>query len=725
MELDKETVENLITNLSKVKFDGICRVILEEYFHLDILNMDRRGDGGGDWITIPYGGGKRAFVAQATIQATSWKTKCIKDAEKAVENFGCRKYLFLTSRRRDSVDLLSVENEIQDKFDIPASCLGAVEIAEILITRKLVSKAFLAAGLDAGVSSDERPDRSEQLVFSALSLSSGAAALRNEVHDEAILYVLSSQGPRVRDALIAAVIETLQCGEHREGRINSRIDSLLTRGALKKDPLSQHLELSENTCESLQLAKAIYEEQFSDLSNKINSVIKSFGFSVTDIKTLSRISIYASRAMIAGTIKSASKAGVEVHNTLLLEQLGEPHESLREIVSNLVISKNTIDQIVEEILTVTQAHPLVLRLSQELLHFAIDGINPVHNVRALGVSSWSVTETLLDASVAIPFLCSQITRPSSGRFSRGAIAGIAALQKAGSSLFIPRDYLNEAAVHLLHAVEYCRPFTNSEVLVASPNGFVSHYYTLKRDGAPIPPSLINFLLLLAPSLRNAGSPHLVTQIMNDLECRFSDLGISTIYLDDIDRSYINSAHYGFDDQMYLRRSREGIRLDHDVRTVAWMKKCRAQGQFGKLCLTWDELMISVVRADENAGWFVTPHQASDLITMGSRRDEGALLAVLHDLAATRAAHENLVGNILDDVIGYARAGKLEWEVISELSKLRQNLHERALKEGVPGEKELRSIADDFWKRHGIDVNAPHERTSVTREDIENALAQSN
>ena len=397
MELDKETLENLLKNLSKAKFDGICRVILAEYFRLDPINVDRRGDGGGDWITIPYGGGKRAFVAQATIQDSSWKSKCLEDAEKAVNNFNCRKYLFLTSRRRDSVDLLDVENQVQDKFDIPASCLGAVEIADILLSRKLVHKAFQEAKIYTG-ESEERPDNREQLFFGALSLSSHAAALRNEVHEDAILYALSSQGSMPRENLINTVIETLQCGQHREGRVNSRIDSLLTRGEIRKIHETQHIDLSVETFKSLQLAKAIYQEQFLDLTEKINSIIGSFGFSSIEEKVLANISTYASRSMIAGTIKAAENAGVSIQNTLLLEQLGDPKESLRTILKQTIGSAKEIDKIVVGILAVTQAHPLVFRLSQELLHFAIDGINPVHHVRALGVSSWADTETILDVT---------------------------------------------------------------------------------------------------------------------------------------------------------------------------------------------------------------------------------------------------------------------------------------------------------------------------------------
>ena len=723
MQLDKETLENLLKNLSKPKFDGICRVILTEYFHLDPLNVDRRGDGGGDWVTIPYGGGKRAFVAQATIQEANWKSKCIEDAEKAVNNFKCRKYLFLTSRRRDSVDLLDVENQIQDKLDIPASCLGAVEISDILLSRKLTSKAFKEAGMNIGITIDERPDQSEQLLFGALSLSSGAAALRNEVHEDAILFALSSRGSMLRDKLITTVIEILQCGVHREGRVNSRIDSLLARGAIIKISDTQHLELSAETHESLQLAKAVYDEQFLDLSEKINVVIGSFGYSIKEEKILANISTCASRAMIAGTIKATGKAGVNIQNALLLEQLGEPYEDLRAIIET-TLGTRQLDQIVEGVLAVTQAHPLVFRLSQELLHFAIDGINPVHHVKALGVSSWTDTEALLDASVAIPFLCSQLTRPSSGRFSRGAIAGVAALQRSGSSLCIPRDYLQEAAVHLLHAVDYCRPFEDPDILVASPNGYVSHYHTLRRDGAPIPASLIQFLLLLAPSLRNVNVQNIVFQIANDLESKYSELGIHKINLGDIHPSFIENVSENYNRHMSSSRAaRENILIKHDTRTLAWMKKCRSEGQYGKLCLTWDELMIAVARDDENAGWAVTPHQVSDLISMGNNRDEGALLSVVHELAATRTAHEDLVGKLLDDVVGYAREGRLAWEVVTDLSRLRQELHDRALSEGSPDSEELKSIAKDFWKRHGINVDEPLERTGVTQEEIERALEQ--
>lgn len=723
MQLDKETLENFLMNLSKVKFDGICRVILREYFNLDPLNVDRRGDGGGDWITIPYGGGKRAFFAQTTVQETGWKAKCVKDAEKAVTNFDCQKYLFLTSRRRDSIDLLDVENQIQNQFDIPASCLGAVEIVDILISRNLVSKAFKEAGLEIGPQK-ERPDQTEQLFFGALSLSSGAAALRNEVHEDAILYVLSSKGPLLRDDLTAMVIQTLQCGTHREGRVNGRIDALLTRGAIKRNKDTQRIDLSPEAKESLHLAKAVYEEQFSDLGQKINSVIGSFGYSIANEKILINISTYASRAMIAGTIRASGRAGVSIQNELLLEQLGEPYEMLRTIISKTTSRAKNLDQILEGVIAVTQAHPLVFRLSQELLHFAIDGISPIHHVKALGVSSWSDTEALLDASVAIPFLCSQLTKPSSGRFSRGASASIVALQKAGSTLHIPQDYLSEAAVHLLHAVDYCKVPGNAEIMVASPNGYVSHYYTLKRDGAPIPPTLIEFLLLLAPSLRNVSSEYIVPKIRNDLEGKFNDLGISKKYLGDMHISFTDDIYNSYAKRLSSSTHvRDDLLIKHDTRTLAYMKKCRAEGQYGKLCLTWDELMIAVARDEENAGWAVTPHQVSDLISMGNQRDEGALLSVVHDLAATRTAHEDLVGKLLDDVVGYAREGRLSWEVVSELSALRQELHERALNEGAPGAEELKSIADEFWKRHGIDVNDAHQRSNVTQQEVDQAIEQ--
>jgi hypothetical protein len=423
--------------------------------------------------------------------------------------------------------------------------------------------------------------------------------------------------------------------------------------------------------------------------------------------------------MIFETINEARKAGVSIQNIELLDRLENSKSELKNLLSsNCGLTKLEIDNVLIELLCITHSHSLVLRLSNEVLYFALDGVNPVQQAKALGVVSWGDTEAIIDTSVAIPLLCSRFTKPSLGRFSKGATIGVDALQNIGSNVVLSRDYLNEAAVHLLHAIDYCRPFDDPEILVGSPNGYVSHYYALRKEGVNVPKNLIQFLLLLAPSLKSANSSDIVSQIMNDLEGRFSALGIRTINLSNVENSFF----YGVM-QRYETRShdRESVLIKHDARTIAWMKQCYSKGEYGKMCLTWDNLMISISQEDGESGWAVTPHQVADLITMGSRRDDVALISVIHELAAVRSSNDDFVGRLIQDAIRCVNEGVLDWEVISELSVIRKKLHERALSEGSPSDDELRAISDEFWKKHNIDPHKIDSRSNITTEQIQKAL----
>ena len=723
-QLDKETVENFIIILSKAKFDGICRIILSEYFHLDPVNVDRRGDGGGDWVTLPYKGGKRAFIAQATIQESDWKSKCLVDAEKAINNFKCTRYLFLTSRRRDSVDLLEIENQIQEDYDIPANCLGAVEIADILVSRNLTAKAFIEAGLPVTLPDLDRPDRKEILMFGALSIGTNAIALRDHVYDDAILCAVASQDAISREELAISSINMLQCGEHREDRVFSRIDSLLTRGVLVKNSGDGKIAPSEETKESLRLARVIYEEQLADLKLKIQPAFEKHGVSAPTDDTVSKLAIFASRSTILASLRGTSEAGVTLPNHTLVDQLGDPALEARTLIKEVlnISSRAKIDEIFSDVLIASSNHPLVLRLSHEVLFFALDGINPIHQAKALGIGSWDQAEAILDASVAIPFLCSKLTTPSSGRFSRGATLAVSALQDVGCHTFIPRDYLNEAAVHLLHAVDYCRTFPDETILASSPNGYVSHYYRLKCDHGDIPKSLLDFLLILSPSLRSPDASDIVQRIMNDIQNHLNEFEVYRIDFGRIPEPQISSASSMYAAERKVNGNvRETILVEHDTRTIGWMRKCKADGEHNKICLTWDKIMIAVSKTNEGTGWIITPHQISDLITMGSKRDEGALMTITHDLAAARTLQDDLVGRILDEAVNHAKAGRIEWKVINELTELRNQIHSQAFTDGEIEDEKLREIANEFWRRHGIEPNRAYERSRITGQDIKTAF----
>ena len=298
------------------------------------------------------------------------------------------------------------------------------------------------------------------------------------------------------------------------------------------------------------------------------------------------------------------------------------------------------------------------------------------------------------------------------------------MQKVGAKIHIPRDYLNEAAVHLLHAIDYCRSFDDNfaDVLISSPNGYVSHYYTLKKsDSSTVPNRLIDFITTISPSIKTASPDHIVRQIMNDLESRFRSYSIEKIYLEDVDEAAWEDISTAYRANIGFSQPRENILVDHDVRTISWMSQRAHRGEHGTLCVTWDGSFIKTMRDRHESGWAVTPHQIADLITVGERLQQRSLLGVVHELAAVQTKDSDFVGALLDNVIKYTRDGVLDWQVVEELSQIRSQLHEHSQRYGPPDNQYLEKVEKDFWERHGIDPRKEHDATHITREQINDAL----
>ncbi len=136
--MNQETIENHIKNLSKTDFDSVLSLILNRVFELNAIDVDGKGDGGADFRCFSDSGGNRSIAVQKTVQEANWQTKAIEDAGKARENFDSARFFFLTSRARESTALLKLQNEIFITYRMPATCLGATEIAGLIIENKLL-----------------------------------------------------------------------------------------------------------------------------------------------------------------------------------------------------------------------------------------------------------------------------------------------------------------------------------------------------------------------------------------------------------------------------------------------------------------------------------------------------------------------------------------------------------------------------------------------------------
>ena len=110
----------------------------------------------------------------------------------------------------------------------------------------------------------------------------------------------------------------------------------------------------------------------------------------------------------------------------------------------------------------TNGGSLIRKLVTGALFVAIEGANPLSTVKALGANRWSDVTCILDASVAIPYLCARLHRASSDRFAETYVRLLRELSRLGAELSIPEVYIKESSAHLLRASDYrwCRGFDN-------------------------------------------------------------------------------------------------------------------------------------------------------------------------------------------------------------------------------------------------------------------------
>ena len=241
--MDRETITNLLKSSSKAAFDRVVDVLFEQVFHLRPVNVDGKGDGGVDRRLYGVSGSPTSAAIAVTTQEADWKAKAERDAQKAVSGEDITAFYYLTSRDRDPVELRSLANQLARTTGIPVQCLGAREIADLLISTKLEDTLLDALGIPRPVARESRPDVGERALFSYIVLSPDVRELRASVIADSILNCLFSHTQALTRAdLVSATKDFLGATDKRTPQIESAIDSLLTRGRLLSLP-SGNIEL--------------------------------------------------------------------------------------------------------------------------------------------------------------------------------------------------------------------------------------------------------------------------------------------------------------------------------------------------------------------------------------------------------------------------------------------------------------------------------------------------
>ena len=143
------------------------------------------------------------------------------------------------------------------------------------------------------------------------------------------------------------------------------------------------------------------------------------------------------------------------------------------------IDDNQIDNLIEKLLENASCHPLITKIARASVCLALEGSNPISSAKALGANRWSEFSILVEPTVAIPYICSQLYKGSVNRNFDLSIKSVERAKKLDARLFIPYFYINECAGHLLEARKYNDLKLDEKELVHSTNAFVANYYAAK------------------------------------------------------------------------------------------------------------------------------------------------------------------------------------------------------------------------------------------------------
>jgi hypothetical protein len=252
-------------------------------------------------------------------------------------------------------------------------------------------------------------------------------------------------------------------------------------------------------------------------------------------------------------------------------------------------------------------------------------LNTTHLERALGATGGS--NIYLDASVAIPMLAGLLYKPARQRFSLAAMRVYELARRRGIPLLLPRPYLEEAASHLLSAVELYEPVLGEDPdLAYSTNAYVAHYTDLVSRGL-VQATFRQFAEGLGYAAGARSRDRQRDALMERQARLFGRYGITVVDLTPSSRDTLAYAQEAVTFTAHERGlQRTGVVLSHDASVIAYFMDSQFEADVARFFCTWDRLHLHLETHEGRVRWqALTPPTLVDLLLLTRPEASGELL----------------------------------------------------------------------------------------------------
>lgn len=699
--MDIGTFANHIMNLGKQDFDVLCRIVLNDVLDLCAFNVDGKGDGGADFISLCSDGTRAKVVYQLTTQKTDIERKAYRDAQKSIVKLGVKKFFFLTTYNLSEVDARKLEFTIENELGIHVSVYSPKVLAQFIIQHHLVRKFFELTGVIDGMSQSKATiDYLEMALHTYTFLSNDTRNLKSQMYDDTMLYILSDTDTgKNREDLIGDTVKLLRLSEYKRPVLNGRIDSLMQRGVIKSAG-SGFVVLTEETAEEILLRKTLYNSEQSTFYSAQVDLLKNYKVTWNS-EDSKQSSVWIANAIINQQISGLKNAGAEVDSPLFKNVRKNGLEKLRShLQTKKKVASDNVEEIVKKLVAMASSHPLVVKIVRASVYILLEGTKPLAAAKSIGVNSWEDMNLLVEPTVGIPHICSLQYKGQVNPYFDNAISAIKRAKELGVNLFVPYNYMKECAGHLLLARKYDGIDLQPEEMQFSKNAFVANYYALRSQNVPMPSSFLDYLATFSPAIKaeHADKSDWIREITTDIQSMFLQSGIEYLEIPIYDESEYADLKELYEKHLSKYYHKSSYLVVNDVVAL----KCTNERVLKKnehwMLLTYDNSLIKVSAEKFNKVWINNPYNFLDMTELTKELPDSQFCALVHSFAQYSEKTLSIGARIIDRIVYYASDRMQEWQFKQELESLKKDIIEESVGKSFDY---VDSKTDEFLLKHGV------------------------
>lgn len=715
--MDKETLANHISRLGKRDFEIACRLILHDIFNLIAVNVDGANDGGTDFAVFNSEGNRTKAAYQITTQKTDIRNKAYKDASKCISKLHVDRFYFLSTYSLSETDARMIEAEILNELKIPSTVLSPNVIADLLISNRLESKLLDATGFpDLRAYNSSSLDYREMALHSYTILSNDAKNLKAQIYDDSMILVLSDYPEGLNETeVIDKAIDLLCLSETKKELLHKRIGALFTHRIIQRTDENK-ITLTNNAIQDVKARKSLYERELEDLSAAQTDLFHEYGVDWTK-EDSKQASIWIANAYIAQQLSILKQAKTSMaSNSLLAIGTKSGIDRLKEfLIKEKKIPTNQIDVIIEKMIGMASSHPLIVKITSASVYIALEGSNPLTASKVLGANRWSDIYLLVEPTIGIPYLCSQLYKGKVNRYFDNAILSIKRAKELGIMLRIPYFYIKECAGHLHMARKFDGIDLDPNEMQYSSNAFVANYYALRAQGVHMPDSFMEYLATFSPAIKIEHNDYAdwIREIMTNIQSFFTRSGIefaeTPTYTADELKLYETEYSY------YLQNNNL-TKPQHLMRNDIYALKYTEErvSKYGEhwMILTFDNSLTQVAQKCEHEAWVNNPFSFLDMAEITKDLSDKKFYSLVHAVASYSQQALSIGARIIDRVVLYASKEMQDWEFRRDINKFKSELITRAQNDNINYMVEVDQKTDDFLKMHGISMTNELENVDI-------------